>query len=128
LVDDGSLAAEQRHRRDANAPAPVLETFMAYNNPNPRRMAANYMEDEPDDQQDRLAGEPKGNEGDEGEGPTAMLPKSILMGKDAQPGDEIVLKITKIFEDEFAVQYAHGEDEEGEEGDMGEGVPDAMME
>ena len=43
---------------------------------------------------------------------TALLPKSILAGKDLKPGDEIMLKITHIYEDEVAVEYASSEPEE----------------
>lgn len=42
---------------------------------------------------------------DEG-GETALLPKSILAGKDFQPGEEVVLKVVHIYDDEVEVEYA----------------------
>lgn len=44
---------------------------------------------------------------------TALLPKSVLGGKEFKPGEEVVLKIVHIYEDEVEVEYATGE--EGEE-------------
>jgi len=41
---------------------------------------------------------------------TALLPKSILLGKTFNVGDEVVLKITGIHDDEVQVEYASGED------------------
>lgn len=70
---------------------------------------------------------PKGNEDE----PTGLLPKSILAGKDFQPGDEIVLKINRIMDDQVEVSYAPekgGEDKGGEEkAEMPEGGGDAEM-
>lgn len=43
---------------------------------------------------------------DEGETSSALLPKTLMAGKDFKPGDEIVLKIDHIYEDEFEVSYA----------------------
>ncbi len=40
------------------------------------------------------------------EGQTAILPKSILAGKDFKPGEEIVLKITAIHDNDVEVEYA----------------------
>lgn len=45
-------------------------------------------------------------EQDEDVGETALLPKSILGGKDFKPGDEIVLKVEHIYDDEVEVSYA----------------------
>lgn len=42
-------------------------------------------------------------------GQTALLPKSILAGKEFKPGDEVILKITHIYDDEVEVAYAHEE-------------------
>lgn len=39
-------------------------------------------------------------------GQTALLPKSILAGRDFEPGDEVVLKVTHVYENEVAVEYA----------------------
>lgn len=45
-------------------------------------------------------------EDDKMEGETAMLPKAILAGKEFKPGDEVVLKIVAMHEDEVEVAYA----------------------
>lgn len=39
-------------------------------------------------------------------GTTALLPKSVLGGKDFEPGEEVVLKVVKVHEDEVEVEYA----------------------
>lgn len=50
--------------------------------------------------------EPEGQEKSDEGGPTGVLPKSILMGKDFNTGDELVLKILAIHDDEIEVGYA----------------------
>lgn len=40
------------------------------------------------------------------ESASALLPKSVLGGKDFKVGDEVVLKIVHLYEDEVEVQYA----------------------
>lgn len=62
----------------------------------------------------------------ESDSPTALLPKSILMGKEFNVGDEVVLKITHIYEDEIAVEYATGEKSKGEEPMMSDGKMDDL--
>jgi hypothetical protein len=59
------------------------------------------------------------------EGQSALLPKSILAGKEFKPGEEIVLKIEHIFDDEVEVSYSYGDEKEGkDEGESdGEGEP-----
>lgn len=47
------------------------------------------------------------------EGETALLPKSILAGKEFKPGEEVVLKIVHIYDDEVEVEYATGEGGKG---------------
>lgn len=37
-------------------------------------------------------------------GATALLPKSILGGKDFNPGDEVVLKVVRLYDDEVEVR------------------------
>lgn len=74
---------------------------------------ATLYEDAPEE-----SGEPKGPESEEqpeesGE-PTATLPKSILAGKEFEPGDEVVLRIDKIMEDMIVVSYAPSKKGEGE--------------
>jgi hypothetical protein len=85
----------------------------------------------PDAEDDEINPQPE-----EAEGATALLPKSILAGKKFQPGDEIVLKVVRLYDDEVEVEYASapegdagGEDEGGEEDgeDMGDGGMDQMM-
>jgi len=52
---------------------------------------------------------PKSSEGGEDEkdmGETALLPKTILAGKKFNPGDEVVLKIVHLYDDEVEVAYA----------------------
>ena len=44
-----------------------------------------------------------------GKEPTALLPKSILAGKDFKPGEEVVLKVLRILDDQVEVAYATGE-------------------
>lgn len=54
------------------------------------------------------------------ESETALLPKSILGGKDFKEGEEVVLKIVHLYDDEVEVQYAPEKPEkEGEKGMMG---------
>lgn len=48
---------------------------------------------------------------------TALLSKSVTGGKDFRPGDEIVLEVVRILEDEIEVKYASekgGKDKEEE--------------
>jgi hypothetical protein len=73
-------------------------------------------------QEDATSAHDEGNEPEEKmEGETALLPKSILAGKEFNVGDEVVLKIVKMDGDEIHVQYApekpKGDGEEGGEGE-----------
>lgn len=62
--------------------------------------------------------EPTPRESEEGEhkeeGETALLPRTILQGKDFKPGEEVVLKIVRIMDDQIEVAYATGEEKGGE--------------
>ena len=59
---------------------------------------------------------------------TALLPKTILGGKEFEPGDEVVLKIVHIYEDEVEVAYAPEKGkEEGEEGSYQRGPKSQTM-
>jgi len=51
---------------------------------------------------------------------SALLPKSILAGKEFKVGEEVVLKIDAIHDDEIEVSYATGKSKEpaGDESDM----------
>lgn len=87
---------------------------MAYkysSNPGPQNPPPESIDD---DYETSTAREDKA-ETDETEGsePTALIPKSLLAGKEFKPGEEIVLKIVHIYEDEVEVEYAKSE--EGEE-------------
>lgn len=57
--------------------------------------------------------------------PTGVLPKSILAGKKFKPGDEVVLEIVRIHDDEIEVKYASekGKEEESEAPDGREPEP-----
>lgn len=70
----------------------------------PIRQESDEMYDEPDDQQDRLQADTPESE-DESASAVGLLPKSILMGQDAVVGDELVLKITAIHDDQIEVAY-----------------------
>lgn len=47
-------------------------------------------------------------------GETALLPKSILAGKEFRPGEEVVLKIVRVHDDEVEVEYAPEKPKESE--------------
>jgi len=49
----------------------------------------------------------------EAEGSTALLPKTVLGGKEFKPGEEVVLKIVHVYEDEVEVEYASEPEEKG---------------
>lgn len=81
-------------------------------------MPTNYYPEAEDDEIN-----PGANE--DAEGATALLPKSILGGKKFQVGDELVLKVVRLYDDEVEVEYASapegGMDGDGEpEEDEGE--------
>ena len=46
---------------------------------------------------------------------TAILPKSILAGKEFKPGEEVVLKIVAIHDNDVEVEYASEEGSKEEE-------------
>lgn len=76
----------------------------------------------------------EGGEEYETEGKVYTLPKAILMGKDFQPGDELVLKIEAIHDDRIEVSYAPAKEQESAPAEeappsgMGEGEMASMME
>lgn len=53
-------------------------------------------------------------ERDESNEPTAVLPKTILGGKEFKPGEEVMLEIVQVNEDSVVVKYASEKGEEGE--------------
>jgi hypothetical protein len=68
----------------------------------------NQMYPQPDEPDQTQGGgdDAAGQDDEKMEGETALLPKSILGGKDFQPGDEVVLKIVGMHDDEVEVAYA----------------------
>ncbi len=70
-------------------------------------------EPKPDD----AAEKPEEGAEDKGDSVEAVLPRSILAGKTFNVGDEVVLKITAMRDDQISVAYApaKGKDEGGEE-------------
>src|SRR5574342_131837 len=56
-------------------------------------------------------------EEDEGEA-TALLPKSILGGKEFKPGEEVVLQIKAVYDDEVEVAYAKEKKDDKEDMSM----------
>lgn len=70
---------------------------------------------DPDYSDDSGGEDPSEPKAEETESPRGLLPKSILMGKDFKPGDEIVLKIDAIHDDEVEVSYATEKKKEGGE-------------
>lgn len=67
-------------------------------------------------------GDDQPKDGEKMEGETALLPKSILAGKDFKPGEEVVLKVVHLYDDEVEVAYATGKDED-ENVNKGEPTP-----
>jgi len=60
--------------------------------------------------------------------PTALIPKSLLAGKDFKPGDEIVFKIVHLYDDEAEIAYAtekKSKDDSGES-DRGDEMDNSM--
>lgn len=92
---------------------------MAYNyssNPGPK----NPGPDMADDYETSTAREDKA-ETDETEEthPTALIPKTLLAGKEFKVGEEVVFKIVHMYEDEVEIEYAY-DDEDNEESDSEE--------
>lgn len=67
------------------------------------------------------------DEAQESDYPVASLPKSILGGKDFKVGDEIVLKITGMAEEDFQVRYAPPKEKEAGKESAGEMEAPAAM-
>src|SRR5436305_9559227 len=70
----------------------------------------------------------KPTDGEHEDGPTALLPKSILGGKEFKEGEEIVLRIEKVYPDQVEVAYAadHEEDAAGAMDEKPEMAADPM--
>lgn len=46
---------------------------------------------------------------------TAILPKSILLGKEIDPGDSVILKILEIGDEDFTVRYKSDDEDKGDD-------------
>jgi hypothetical protein len=57
----------------------------------------------------------------------AMLPKSILSGKEFNVGDEVVLKVTGIHDDQISVKYSTGKDDSEKDPDSDGDTDKAAM-
>jgi hypothetical protein len=77
----------------------------------------------PADDKEMLKDE-KSDDGKDDGGQEAILPTSILAGKDFQVGDEVVLKITAMHDDSISVKYAPSKGKD--EGDDKAAVPAGM--
>lgn len=53
---------------------------------------------------------------DKGGGKTYLLPKEVLEGKKFEPGDEVVLRIVAMHDDQIEVAYAPAKEQEGGKG------------
>lgn len=64
--------------------------------------------------------QPETSDSEDANQTTAVLPKSILAGKDFKPGEEIVLEIVRMNEDSVEVKYASEpkDDDKPEGGEM----------
>lgn len=76
-------------------------------------MAAERYGNPEEDYYDQDPRESQGSEGGE-DMPSAEIPKSLLMGKKFNVGDEVVFKIAAMRPDSVVIEYATGEDEAGE--------------
>lgn len=91
---------------------------MPYGNP------TSGNEDNYSDSPDTSAAAPAAEKEDSG-GQTALLPKSICPGM--KPGDEMVLKITAVHDDQYQVSYAPEESHEAASPESPQGGGDAEM-
>lgn len=59
-------------------------------------------------QKDSFYGEDSDKSEKSGSG--TMLSKSVLGGKEIKPGDQIILRVTGVYDDEVGVEYAKGDE------------------
>jgi len=92
-------------------------------------MASYYPEDTSGDEaapSETDSGVEGGDEQDTDEkmdGPTALIPKTLLAGKEFKPGEEVVMKIVHDHGDEVEIAYAtepSGGTKDGDDGDSDE--------
>lgn len=81
---------------------------MAYGNPGNPGPAEDYFED-------GNTAAPAEEKEEHAEGDTAIVPKSLMAGKDFKVGEEIVFKIVAIHENDFEVEYSYGDEKEHKE-------------
>lgn len=75
----------------------------------------NYYDDgTPDSGMNDSQPSPKDDESEMDGEETTIIPKSVTGGKDFQVGDEIVLEVVAIYEDELSVRYASSKEEKDE--------------
>lgn len=85
-------------------------------------MAMYPQPDEPDETSaDTPSDNGAGGEDEKMAGETALLPKSILGGKEFQPGQEVMLKIVAMHDDQVEVEYAPEKPDENENPGAGPG-------
>jgi hypothetical protein len=82
---------------------------MAYDNPGGGGGGSDMFSDGPMGSPEKM-----GEKDSPGDGQTAILPKSILAGKEFKPGDEVVLRIVNMHENDVEVEYAPEEPEKEE--------------
>lgn len=94
---------------------------MAYGNPGDSGPSGDYFDG------GNMAGPAEGEEGEKHAEPheTGILPKALMAGKDFKVGEEIVLKITAIHDNDFEVEYSYDEGSEKGEGEGGGGGEEA---
>lgn len=88
-------------------------------------MAENYYDDGPSDSgaMNEAKPTPKDDESEMDGDATTIIPKSVTGGKTFEVGDEIVLEVVAVMEDELQVRYASekgSKDEESKEGESKE--------
>lgn len=69
---------------------------------------------------------PADNKSEEPEEKTALIPKSLLMGKEFKPGEEVIFKIVHEYQDEVEIAYATGEKKDKSEMDKAGDKMDEM--
>lgn len=79
---------------------------------------SDYMDESEESGEPAQHDESKEDEG----GDSALLPKSLMAGKDFKPGDEIVLEVVKVYGDEFEVRYAQEKKPKSEKPAMDESM------
>lgn len=102
-----------------------------YNQGGQASSSADYFSDSPAGGAEQKPPEGEGQEKETSGGETAVLPKSILGGKEFKPGEEVVLKVVRIHGDSVEVAYAEekgpGQEEMAQAPPPGGGGPGGGM-